>query len=182
MAKRRTLDKRLYYAVLLVIAAAATFALFARRQLHLTPAAPSTSLGRQAFQVAWQAQTNATAQADESNWDEEEDPWASNYYEPGVYDPDSPNSAPLVEIAARACLWPPTIWDVCIPDSTAREDAIQGPWIRVDRDLDRRESSRRQRPFQPHCSPQVSVSTTTSSSRGSASRDRPCHLSTRSSS
>jgi hypothetical protein len=54
------------------------------------------------------------------------------------WDPFVPNTAPLTEITAKSCMWPPTVYDTCMPDSSVREDAEKGKWIRVEKDMNLR--------------------------------------------
>ena len=53
-------------------------------------------------------------------------------------DPFILNSRPLTEVTAKACLWPPTIYDTCMPESSMRENAERGQWIRIEKDLNLR--------------------------------------------
>ena len=54
------------------------------------------------------------------------------------WDPFVPNMAPLVEVTAKSCMWPPSVYDACVPDSSLREDAERGKWVRVEKDLNLR--------------------------------------------
>ena len=45
--------------------------------------------------------------------------------------------APLTEITVKSCVVPPGLFDVCSPTTSAKEDALRGKWIRVDRDLNK---------------------------------------------
>lgn len=41
----------------------------------------------------------------------------------------------MTEIEVKPCLFPPALFHFCDPRSTPEEDALKGPWVRVDSDL-----------------------------------------------
>lgn len=41
----------------------------------------------------------------------------------------------VTEIQVKPCLFPPSIFSFCDPRSTPEEDALKGPWVRVNNDL-----------------------------------------------
>ena len=44
----------------------------------------------------------------------------------------------LTEIYIQSCTFPPSLWDVCSPPATPAEEAVRGPWIMLNRDLNKR--------------------------------------------
>lgn len=67
---------------------------------------------------------------------EDEVEWSSRRTD--KWDPLSSSlGAPLTEITVKSCVVPPGLFDVCSPTTSAKEDALRGKWVRVDRDLNK---------------------------------------------
>lgn len=100
-------------------------------------ALPETALP--AATAAANATGNSTAAASsaEGGADQNGDGWAGNAIAE-EWDPFVPNMAPLIEVTAKSCMWPPSVYDACVPDSSLREDAERGKWVRVEKDLNLR--------------------------------------------
>lgn len=138
------------------------FELFARSSITrgLQDVTPKTNLGWQSFLPAYtyrqkplSSTTNTTSDADllpsegQSDYWDGLDNWGddNNAYEgfntedpEDYWDPFVLHSRPITEITAKACIWPPSIYDACMPDSSVREDAERGRWMRVEKDLNMR--------------------------------------------
>lgn len=147
--KRMQVLKRTRTPAFFIVGGLAAFALY--EQSYLTrnighSFTPSTNLGWQSFQPAYTSGTGS-AQGSQSGsdgfWDELDDglddyPDFQQDQVSETWDPFVPNSAPLVEITARSCMWPPSVYDTCMPDSSMREDAERGKWVRVEKDMNLR--------------------------------------------
>lgn len=119
----------------------------------LSSFAPDTNVGWQSYLPAYSFRLGAagsgTGQSDDF-WDDFDADFddldgtgtgAGGFQAEAVaesWDPFVPNTAPLTEITAKSCMWPPTVYDTCMPDSSAREDAEKGKWIRVEKDMNLR--------------------------------------------
>lgn len=147
--------KRLRAPACFIIGGLAAFTLF--EQSYLTrnvghSFTPSTNLGWQSFLPAYKSTidkgsgSSSAAGSDKGAdgfWDDFDDGLDSAYgfqqdQVAEVWDPFVPNSAPLVEITAKSCMWPPSVYDTCMPESTVRENAERGKWLRVEKDMNLR--------------------------------------------
>lgn len=139
-----------------------TFELFARSSITrgLQDLTPKTNLGWQSFLPAYTyrqkplgATSNTTSDADllpsegQTDYFGDLDNWGddNNAYEgfetsepEDYWDPFVLHSRPMTEVTAKACIWPPSIYDSCMPDSSVREDAERGKWMRIEKDLNMR--------------------------------------------
>ena len=154
--------KRLRTPAFFIIGGLAAFTLY--EQSYLTrnvghSYTPSTNLGWQSFLPAYTSTNKGSASSttktkpggtvggdsnDGGFWDGLDDEDFDDAYGfqqdqvSEVWDPFVPNSAPLVEITAKSCMWPPGVYDTCTPDSSMREDAERGKWVRVEKDMNLR--------------------------------------------
>lgn len=147
--------KRLRAPAFFIIGGLAAFTLF--EQSYLTrnvghSFTPSTNLGWQSFLPAYKSTIDkgsapgsaaGSDNGEDGFWDDLDDGMDSAYgfqqdQVSEVWDPFVPNSAPLVEITAKSCMWPPSVYDTCMPESTVRENAERGKWLRVEKDMNLR--------------------------------------------
>ena len=117
-----TSGRRLWVALLLLIASIFAALLASRRAFHRVlpfagPHHAGTSIGRQAFEAAFRAQkpAGATTLGDEdlaggSAGIAVNRPWT--YETDGVWDPPANHDAPITELFVKSCAWPPSFYDV----------------------------------------------------------------------
>jgi hypothetical protein len=143
-----------------------TFELFARSSISrgLEDTSPRTNLGWQSFLPAYTLRTALSSSSSTSTsnstsdddllpqkggpdyWDDLDDSYSDNDAYEGfeiepeedMWDPFIIHQRPMTEITAKACVWPPSVYDTCMPESSVREDAERGEWRRVEKDINMR--------------------------------------------
>lgn len=154
--------RRFRVPIFAVVGVLVAFELFARSSITRGPqdASPKTNLGWQSFLPAYTyhqkpVSSLANSTSDDSllppqgqaDYGSELDEWsddnnayagfntedAEDYWNPFVL-----HRRPITEVTAKACIWPPSIYDACMPDSSMREDAERGKWMRIEKDLNMR--------------------------------------------
>lgn len=144
-----------------IVGCLAVFALYERSYFTRTSSStPATNMGWQSFLPAYNSRlstaspstsssTNTTGQGAGFLGDSDYDDWWDDDFDDDfdgfapeptaeIWDPFIQNSRPLTEVTAKACVWPPSIYDACMPESSYRQDAERGQWIRVEKDLNMR--------------------------------------------
>lgn len=166
-AKTAQYFRQYRYPSLAVITALSAFTLYQQSYFErYANHAPPTNLGWQSGLPAYLSRTSTSSgssastfggdgddavrpgdlQGSEDDWWNDFDDTAYNDAYDGFapvqtteeWDPFILNPRPLVEITAKSCIWPPSVYDTCMPDSTMREDAERGKWLRVEKDLNLR--------------------------------------------
>lgn len=159
--------RRYRYPFLAIIAGLSAFTLYqhsySERHAYQSP---STNLGWQSFlpaYVAWTPDSSPSPSPSDDPASSSLQPgtggtnggndWLSDFDDPQYndaydgfaptqsteqWDPFTLNPRPLVEITAKSCIWPPSVYDSCMPESSMREDAERGKWLRVEKDLNLR--------------------------------------------
>lgn len=140
-----------------------TFELFARSSItrSLSDTKPRTNIGWQSFLPAYNYRGSSSSSAQSSNstdldllpspgqsdywddlddWGNDNDAYEGFNTEPEelYWDPFILHRRPITEITAKACIWPPSVYDTCMPDSTLKEDSTRGKWLRVEKDINMR--------------------------------------------
>lgn len=111
------------------------------------PVGNPRNLGRQAYAASFKTQTTVsdgsaagTAAVDPYSgdrmdpWDDEDDGWFMPKVV-AVWNPLGNDTTPITEIQALSCFTPPGLFNLCSPQSTLKEDALRGKWMRVTKDL-----------------------------------------------
>lgn len=143
----------------ITVGALVAFELFARSSITrgLQDVTPRTNLGWQSFLPAYTYrqkplastlnntdEDSALGQAGKGDYwdimDDDNDAYEgfSTAENEDYWDPFVIHKRPITEITAKACIWPPSIYDTCTPESSVREDAERGRWMRIEKDLNMR--------------------------------------------
>lgn len=141
--------RRIKVPTLVIVTILAGVALYERGALDVRASGPSTNVGWQSFLPAYGGKPRVNASSSsfapggtddlDQDWDEwgEYDGFAPQEVE-DEWNPFALNSRPIVQLTALSCVWPPSFYDTCYPESTHKEDNELGKWVRVEKDINMR--------------------------------------------
>lgn len=106
------------------------------------PLGASFSIGWQSNQIAFSASkaSRPSSEEDAASTSSRPSPKyeaSSNGY-PNIWSPWTYNPVPITELYLLSCAFSPSIWNACTPPSSYFEDISAGPWVRLDKDLNRK--------------------------------------------
>jgi hypothetical protein len=112
---------RLVVAGAAVVTCVVGFSLLSHFWLSRLPLSPRTNLGWQhgeaSFLLSTPQRPISPSRPPEGPQDDVP-PELLDFRFPNVYDPELLNPIPLTDIALKSCIFPPSIWDVCMVDET----------------------------------------------------------------